>query len=102
MANDENLKNGIATQFRSGEEAVRNGRKGGIASGESRRLKAKMIRWAEEGGYDKLVEVADNNLNNPRFWEMVASILGEPPTTRIEAEIEDRTLHVFIDDGSED
>jgi len=99
MANEQNL---IQNSDRSPSELRENGRKGGIASGESRRLKAKMIRWAEEGGYDKLVEVADNNLNNPRFWEMVASILGEPPTTRIEAEIEDRTLHVFIDDGSED
>ena len=37
MANDENLKRGAATQFRSGEEAVRNGKKGGIASGRKRR-----------------------------------------------------------------
>lgn len=35
--NDENLKNGEATQFKSGEEAAKNGRKGGIASGESKR-----------------------------------------------------------------
>lgn len=33
----ENLKKGIDTQFRSGEEAVEQGRKGGVASGESRR-----------------------------------------------------------------
>ena len=40
MANPENLKKGKATQFRSGEEAAINGRKGGKASGESRRKKA--------------------------------------------------------------
>lgn len=40
MANDENLKKGEVTQFRSGEEAARNGRKGGKASGEARRRKA--------------------------------------------------------------
>lgn len=39
MANDENLKKGESTQFRSGEEAARNGQKGGIASGEARRRK---------------------------------------------------------------
>ena len=33
----DNLKNGKATRFRSGEEAVRNGKKGGQASGEARR-----------------------------------------------------------------
>lgn len=40
--NDENLKKGEATRFQSGEEAVRNGRKGGIASGKARRAKADM------------------------------------------------------------
>ena len=39
MGNENNLKKGKATQFRSGEEAVNNGKKGGIASGESRRRK---------------------------------------------------------------
>lgn len=37
MAN--NLKNTEATQFKSGCEAVENGQKGGIASGEARRRK---------------------------------------------------------------
>lgn len=40
--NDENLKKGKATQFKSGDEAARNGRKGGIASGKARREKADM------------------------------------------------------------
>jgi hypothetical protein len=39
MANEENLKKGKATQFKSGEEAVENGRKGGIASGKAKREK---------------------------------------------------------------
>lgn len=40
MANEENLKKGELTRFRSGEKAVRNGRNGGKASGKSRRRKA--------------------------------------------------------------
>ena len=40
MANNENLRKGVLTQFRSGEEAVRAGRKGGKASGKRRREKA--------------------------------------------------------------
>ena len=36
--NDENLKKGEATRFKSGEKAAEAGRKGGIASGESKRL----------------------------------------------------------------
>lgn len=37
--NDENLKKGVRTQFKSGEEAARKGRKGGINSGKSKRIK---------------------------------------------------------------
>lgn len=76
--------------------------RGGKRSGEIRSLKSLTRQWAEAGGYEEMVQVAKEHLDNPRFWEMLASLLGEPPTTRIEAEIEDRTLHVFIDDGSED
>lgn len=39
MANEKNLEAGKATQFRSGEEAVTAGRKGGLASAEARRRK---------------------------------------------------------------
>lgn len=42
MANNENLKKGELTQFRSGEEAARNGKKGGKASGETRRVRRDM------------------------------------------------------------
>lgn len=37
MANEKNLEKGKATRIRSGEEAARKGRKGGKASGASRR-----------------------------------------------------------------
>lgn len=40
---DENLKKGKATQFKTGEEQAKIARKGGIASGESRR-RAKTMR----------------------------------------------------------
>ena len=41
MSNANNLKNGEATQFRTGEEQVEIARKGGIASGKARREKQK-------------------------------------------------------------
>lgn len=43
----DNLKNGRATRFRSGEEAARNGKKGGQASGEARR-RLKSFRELDE------------------------------------------------------
>lgn len=42
MANEDNLKKGEPTQYRSGEEAARNGRKGGRASGAARKKKKAM------------------------------------------------------------
>lgn len=42
VANEKNLENGKLTQFRSGEEAAKNGQKGGIASGVARRRKRSM------------------------------------------------------------
>lgn len=47
MANNENLEKGKATQFQSGEEAARNGSKGGIASGAARRRKRSMKEAAD-------------------------------------------------------
>lgn len=47
MANDKNLENGRATQFRSGEEAARNGQIGGVASGASRRRKRSLKEAAD-------------------------------------------------------
>lgn len=47
MANEENLKNGEATKFRTGEEQARTAAKGGIASGKARRKKACMRQALE-------------------------------------------------------
>ena len=40
MPRKNNLKNAEATQFRSGDNAAENGRKGGIASGQARARKS--------------------------------------------------------------
>lgn len=45
MANEQNLKPFTSTQSR--EEAVKNGRKGGIASGQAKRKKASLMRCAK-------------------------------------------------------
>ena len=47
MANDENLKKGVATQFQSGEDAAKNGAKGGVASGAARRRKRRLQEAAD-------------------------------------------------------
>lgn len=47
MANPENLKKGIATQFQSGEAAARNGAKGGKATAQKKREKRALREAAE-------------------------------------------------------
>lgn len=48
MANEQNLKNGAATQFRAGEEQARIAKEGGKASGKARRRKADLRRMAQD------------------------------------------------------
>lgn len=74
MANDQNLNNRAATQFRAGEEQVRIAKKGGIASGQARRQKktlselAKMIAEnpAPTAAKKKLTKmgISDEDANN--------------------------------------
>lgn len=48
MANEENLKNGVPFQFKSGEEAAKAGSNGGKASGIARRRKGAARRYLKE------------------------------------------------------
>ena len=74
MANDQNLNNGVTTQFRTGEEQARIAKKGGIASGQARRQKktlselAKMIAEnpAPTAAKKKLTKmgISDEDANN--------------------------------------
>ena len=94
MANEKNLINRGATQFRSGEEAVKNGHKGGKASGESRRRKKNTIEairavLAENagGGLTKLEVIAARVIKrladegDIRDYKVLADILGEAKQT---------------------
>lgn len=81
--NNENLKKGNPdTQFRSGREAVENGRKGGKASGVSRSFKSalKAKLKANPELYDDVADMlADEALNgrNLKAVEMMLDLIGE-------------------------
>ena len=80
MANEENLKNGKQTQFRTGEEQAKNAQKGGIASGKARRRKKLLRETVEmliklplyEGQLDKLTSI--ENIKSGKTAQ------GEQPT----------------------
>lgn len=67
MSNANNLKNGEATQFRTGEEQVEIARQGGIASGKARREK-KTIQAILD---DYLAQNVDSNKNLKKIAESV-------------------------------
>lgn len=64
---DKRPPNAEATQFRSGEEAVENGRKGGIASGQARREKKTIQKI--------LADLLDSEIkDNPQFAKLASKI----------------------------
>ena len=71
MANEENLKKGVATQFKSGEQAVRNGSKGGKASAVAKRRKNAMKMWLAE-------MMAYKPVMSPAMRAGIISIGGDP------------------------
>lgn len=99
--NDENLKNGQATQFRSGEEAAREaGRKGGIASGQARSFKSLIRKKLDEGdNWDKLVDAIYNEglYGNAQAWAFLRDTIGEKPKDTLEID-SDSVIRVTLDD----
>lgn len=65
---DKRPPNAEATQFRSGEEAVENGRKGGIASGQARREKKTIQKI--------LANLLDSEIKDSPQFAKLASKMG--------------------------
>lgn len=65
---DKRPPNAEATQFRSGEEAVENGRKGGIASGQARREKKTIQKI--------LADYLDNDVQSKKSLKKIADTAG--------------------------
>lgn len=99
MANEANLLNGVKTQFKSGEEAAAKGRKGGVASGVSKRKK-KDLRQALEELLNKTYEDKKGNKKtgteaittklfeqalkgNIKAFETIRSTVGQDPVQKV-------------------
>lgn len=108
MANEKNLEKGKATQFQSGENAVRNGRKGGIASGKKKRhikelkeaclaiLEMNHVKDGEEfSGAEILAAVAFKKASKGdwKAWELIRDTSGQKPIERaVVSAIDDKTI----------
>lgn len=114
MANLQNLLRGNpATQFKSGQQAVENGRKGGIRSGEVRRERAMMKQELEA----MLKQTADDNTTyknkvtlgllanaidktkggSPEAYKTILAVLGELKEEQVN---EAPSLNINIVDNS--
>lgn len=107
MANEQNLKPFTSEQSR--EEAVNNGRKGGIASGKARRERADLRRQLQifleaddysdkhgnkMTGAELMVKVAVKEMSkgNPKFWELIRDTAGFKPIDKIQVSEIDQSV----------
>ena len=94
MAREENLRNiDEYNKTLTPEERTANARKAGQASGKSRNLQARLKEWAEDGGYDKMLAMAEAEIanGNTKMWELIRDTIGEKPTDKHIMSIEDES-----------
>lgn len=85
MANEQNLRNiDEYNKSISADERTRNARKAGKASGKTRNLQARLKEWAEDGGYEKMLNMAEEEIanGNVKMWELIRDTIGEKPVDR--------------------
>ena len=99
MANEKNLEKGKATQFKSGEEAAKNGRKGGIASGKAKRarktLKEELLAMLEVDDVQTRIaaalirEAIEGNSQGSvtKAFSVIRDTIGEKPVEKSETEL---------------
>ena len=85
MANEQNLRNiDEYNKSISADERTRNARKAGKASGKTRNLQARLKEWAENGGYEKMLNMAEEEIanGNVKMWELIRDTIGEKPVDK--------------------
>lgn len=90
MANEQNLKPFTSNQ--SHEEAVKNGRKGGIASGEARRekklIKDRILERMGETDWDTMIDnLIERASNDTKSFEVLRDTIGQKPVEKHEQSV---------------
>ena len=107
MANEQNLRPFTSDQDR--EEAKKNGKKGGIASGKARRerkkFKEELIlaletmkdgKTLQELGVEAVMKkFIDGDL---QAFNIIRDTIGEKPVEKLEAEVKETTININLDD----
>ena len=78
----------------SAEERKANASIAGEASGKARNLKARLLEWAEDGGYQKMVDMAEEEIanGNTKMWELIRDTIGEKPIDRVQIQDIDQSV----------
>lgn len=87
MANEQNLIPFTSDQSR--EEAKKNGRKGGIASGKARRenklIRERILERMGESDWDTMIDnLIQRASNDTKSFEVLRDTIGQKPTEQIE------------------
>lgn len=95
MANEQNLK--PFTSDQSHEEAVKNGRKGGIASGQARRerklIKDRILERMKEEDWDAMIDgLIERAKDTDKGFEIVRDTIGEKPIDKVAVTNIDQSL----------
>lgn len=82
------------------DERKANASRAGTASGKSRNLQARLKEWAEDGGYEKMLAMADAEIENgnTKMWELIRDTIGEKPTDKHAVAITDDESARYIDE----
>lgn len=96
MANEQNLKKGVATQFRTGEEQAKIARQGGIASGKARReqklIKDRILERMGESDWDAMIDgLITRATESDKAFELLRDTIGQKPSDKIDLSIEDES-----------
>lgn len=96
MANEQNLKP-FKKGERSREEAVKNGRKGGIASGQARRerklIKDRILERMREEDWDAMIDgLIERAKDTDKGFEIVRDTIGEKPIDKVAVTNIDQSL----------
>lgn len=104
MANEQNLKPFTSEQNR--EEAKKNGKRGGIASGIARREKK---LWKEEickrlnaKDFDEIIDkLIERAKSNDKSFEVLRDTMGQKPKEEVNVETKLPIINIDITDNSE-
>lgn len=96
MANEQNLKPFTSNQ--SHEEAVKNGRKGGIRSGEAKRerklIRDRILERMGEDDWDKMIDgLIERAIADTKSFESLRDTIGEKPSDKVEL---DATVDIVV------